>query len=73
MRRPVPAQPSLLFIQDQDSYEHNDLTPSIGREIPHIQINKILTSPNADTLIRDLAIIGLLYLFCSANMDSNAL
>jgi hypothetical protein len=41
-----------------DSYEQNDFTPSIGREIPTLQIKEILTSENADNLIRDLAITG---------------
>jgi hypothetical protein len=41
-----------------DSYEQNDSTTTIGREIPGLQIKKILSSPDADTMIRDLAITG---------------
>ncbi|KAL2069393.1 hypothetical protein VTL71DRAFT_14072 [Oculimacula yallundae] len=46
----------LVYSGSLDSFQHNDFTPSIGREIPGLQIEKILTSPDADTLIRDLAI-----------------
>ncbi|KAH7410633.1 TfdA family taurine dioxygenase [Cadophora sp. MPI-SDFR-AT-0126] len=46
----------LVYSGSLDSYQHKDSTPSIGREIPGLQIEKILTSPDADTLIRDLAI-----------------
>ncbi|PVH75353.1 TfdA family taurine dioxygenase [Cadophora sp. DSE1049] len=46
----------LVYSGSLDSFKHNDSTPSIGREIPGLQIEKILTSPDADTLIRDLAI-----------------
>tara|TARA_R110002060_G_scaffold20356_1_gene27711 strand:+ start:1172 stop:1423 length:252 start_codon:yes stop_codon:yes gene_type:complete len=48
----------LVYSGSLDSFKHNDFTPSIGREIPGLQIEKILTSPDADTLIRDLAITG---------------
>jgi hypothetical protein len=47
-----------------DSYEQNDITPSIGREIPGIQIKELLTSPDSDTLIRDLAITGKFCYIC---------
>jgi hypothetical protein len=40
------------------SYIQNDVTTSIGREIPDLQIKKILGDENADALIRDLAITG---------------
>ncbi|KUJ09699.1 tfdA family taurine dioxygenase [Mollisia scopiformis] len=53
--RPRSTQP-FTYSGSLDSYEHNDSTPSIGREIPGLQIKKILASPDADTLIRDLAI-----------------
>ena len=55
--RPRGTQPS-TYSGSLDSYEQHDSTPSIGREIPTLQINKILNAPDADTLIRDLAITG---------------
>jgi hypothetical protein len=55
--RPRITQPA-VYSGSLDSYELNDLTTSIGREIPGLQIKEILTSPDADTLIRDLAITG---------------
>lgn len=39
-----------------DGYEHLDTTPTIGREYPTINLRQILEAPNADELIRDLAI-----------------
>lgn len=39
-----------------DSYEAFDSTTTVGREIPGLQISKLLSSPDSDTLIRDLAI-----------------
>lgn len=55
--RPRATEP-FVYSGSLDSYEHNDSTPSIGREIPALQIKQILASPDADTLIRDLAITG---------------
>ena len=55
--RPRTTEPA-VYSGSLDSYEHNDFTTSVGREIPGLQIKKILTSPDADTLIRDLAITG---------------
>ena len=55
--RPLTTKPA-VYSGSLDSYELNDLTTSIGREIPGLQIKEILTSPNADRLIRDLAING---------------
>src|SRR6187402_437168 len=49
-----------IYSGSLDSYEHIDSTPSIGREIPALQIKQISASPDADTLIRDLAITGIL-------------
>lgn len=50
---PEPLQPSGVL--EQVAYE--DITPVIGREFPHLNVvNDLLNSPNADTLIRDLAI-----------------
>jgi hypothetical protein len=55
--RPRTTEP-YTYSGSLDVYEHNDSTPTVGREIPGLQIKKILTSPDADTLIRDLAITG---------------
>ena len=55
--RPRATEP-FEYSGSLDSYEQNDSTPTIGREIPGLQIKKLLGSPNADTLIRDLAITG---------------
>jgi hypothetical protein len=59
--RPRTTEPA-VYSGSLDSYGHNDLTPSIGREFPNIQIKELLTSPDTDTLIRDLAITGLSHL-----------
>ena len=55
--RPQITAP-LIYSGSLDSYEQFDSTPSIGREIPTLQIKKLLNSPDSDTLIRDLAITG---------------
>ncbi len=55
--RPRITQP-LVNSGSLDAYEQIDVTPPVGREIPTLQIKKILGSPDADTLIRDLAITG---------------
>ncbi len=55
--RPKSTQP-LVYSGSLDSFEHFDSTPPVGREIPGLQIEKSLASPDADTLIRDLAITG---------------
>jgi hypothetical protein len=47
-----------IYSGSLDSFEQSDSTPSIGREILGLQINKILSSPDAGTLIRDLAVTG---------------
>ncbi|TPX57231.1 hypothetical protein SpCBS45565_g08245 [Spizellomyces sp. 'palustris'] len=39
-----------------DKNVHVDLTVNIGREYPSVQIKDLLNAPNADELIRDLAI-----------------
>jgi hypothetical protein len=41
-----------------DKYESKDLTPCIGREFPTAKLVDWLKAPNADELIRDLAITG---------------
>lgn len=40
-----------------DQYEHFEVTPVIGREYPTLSIKDLLESPDADTLLRDLAIV----------------
>lgn len=39
-----------------DEYESFDVTPTIGREYPTINLKQLLEAPNSDELIRDLAI-----------------
>ena len=53
--RPRITHP-LTYSGSLDAYEHSDSTVSIGREFPNLQIKKLLSSPDRDTLIRDLAI-----------------
>jgi len=45
------------------SYTQNDITTSIGREIPDLKIKEVLAAENSDALIRDLAITGKLARF----------
>jgi hypothetical protein len=73
--RPRVTQP-LTYSGSLDSYEQHDSTPSIGREIPTLQIKKLLSSPESDTLIRDLAITGkqcqALLSFIEANLKAKS-
>jgi hypothetical protein len=42
-----------------DKYEHFELNPIIGEEFGRqAQLSQILASPNADELIKDLAVLG---------------
>jgi hypothetical protein len=41
-----------------DQFNSVDLTPAIGREFPDAKLIDWLNAPNADELIRDLAIMG---------------
>lgn len=41
-----------------EAFEHFDVTPTIGREYPNVQLTDWLSSNNSDDLIRDLAITG---------------
>jgi hypothetical protein len=41
-----------------DQFKSVDLTPAIGREYPDAKLIDWLNAPNADELIRDLAITG---------------
>ena len=44
-----------------DQYRSFDVTPTIGREFPEAQLTDWLESPDADDVIRDLAITGTLH------------
>ncbi len=39
-----------------DAHKHFDVTPTIGREFPNANLVDWLNAPNADELLRDLAI-----------------
>ena len=54
--RPRTNEP-FTYSGSLDSYEWNDATP-IGREFPGLPVKELLSSPDADTLFRDLAITG---------------
>lgn len=41
-----------------DAYEHFDVTPVIGREFVNVDLAELLSAPNSDELIKDLAITG---------------
>lgn len=45
-----------------EEYESFDVTPTIGREYPTINLKQILQAPNSDDLIRELAITSMLIL-----------
>jgi len=49
-RKPLKASGSL------DQFEQIDVTPVIGTEFPTAQLTDWINSPNADDLLRDLAI-----------------
>ncbi|GIK04993.1 hypothetical protein Aspvir_009092 [Aspergillus viridinutans] len=53
--RPSIFQP-LEYSGSLDSFSHLDLTPVIGREYTGLQVVDILSSPERDRLIRDLAV-----------------
>ena len=42
-----------------DQYDHFDVTPVIGREFPNASLKEWLEAPNADELLRDLAITSM--------------
>jgi hypothetical protein len=48
-----------------DSYKHFDSTPAIGTEFPDAQLADWISSPNADVLLRDLAITSTSILYDS--------
>jgi hypothetical protein len=39
-----------------DEFKQFDSTTAIGREFPEVQLAELINAPNADTLLRDLAI-----------------
>jgi hypothetical protein len=41
-----------------DSFTSFEVTPTIGREYPTLQLSDVMSSPNRDNLIRDIAITG---------------
>lgn len=41
-----------------DKFESFDITPAIGKEFPKANLAQWLEAPNADELIRDLAVTG---------------
>lgn len=49
----------LSYSGSLDLYTHQDSTPVIGREIRGLQIADLLTSPESDRAIKDLAVLGL--------------
>lgn len=50
-----PLRPS----QSLDKFEHFEVTPVIGTEFKDVQLTSLLSAPNSDELIRDLAILGM--------------
>lgn len=48
-----PLQPTGAL----DQYEQKDLTPVIGRQFTNVQLSTLIDSPDADALLRELAII----------------
>lgn len=52
---PLPRAP-LKTTGVLDAYESFDVTPVIGREFPTANVVEWLRAPNADELLRDLAI-----------------
>ncbi|KAL3467001.1 hypothetical protein BJX64DRAFT_249407 [Aspergillus heterothallicus] len=53
--RPRISRP-LEYSGSLDRYQHQDLTPVIGREYEGLQVGEILQSPDRDQLIQDLAV-----------------
>lgn len=39
-----------------DQYESFEVTPVIGREYPNVNLVELLQAPNADDLLRELAL-----------------
>jgi hypothetical protein len=58
--RKVYKEP-LVSTGSLDGFTSFEVTPPIGREYPTLQLSDVMSSPNRDCLIRDLAIVGLFY------------
>jgi hypothetical protein len=57
---PVPTKVPLQSSGSLKGYEKFDVTPVIGTEFARgIQLTDLLSAPNSDHLIRDLAILGM--------------
>jgi len=48
----------LKYSGSLDQFKSFDVTPVIGREFPEVQLAELINAPNADTLLRDLAILS---------------
>lgn len=55
-------KPAMQLAGALDKFESFDITPVIGKEFPTANLTEWLESPNADELIRDLAVTGKLIL-----------
>lgn len=56
-----------------DSFTSFEVTPTIGREYPTLQLSDVMSSPNRDNLVRDLAITGEFLASCPSLQPSPAL
>jgi len=50
----------LKYSGSLDQFKSFDVTSAIGREYPEVQLADLINAPNADTLLRDLAITSTL-------------
>ena len=48
----------LVYGGSLEQFDYVDLTNVIGREFSGVQLTDLLKAPNADEIIRDLAILG---------------
>lgn len=66
--RPAPLELSGAL----DDFDHDDLTPIIGREFININIvDDILNAPDADNRLREIAIISIaVYLYFISVLES---
>lgn len=51
-----PRKEPLKYSGSLDQYKSEDVTPIIGTEFPEANLVEFLNAPNADELLRDLAI-----------------
>jgi hypothetical protein len=72
---PIHSKPEsrkpLKYSGSLDSYESFDPTPAIGTEYPTANLVDWLNAPNADELIRDLAIKSIVPLSCGFIFRAN--